>query len=90
LTGDLPGQGDRVFARLENAAGDIQNGISTAMLVPAADGRLRTIMPIGFRLESGRIVCPLCHAIVAPRLDAVPLCARCGGSADAFGGITLV
>jgi hypothetical protein len=143
LTGDL-------FARLENDNGDIQDRISTAMLVPVTDdlggrnypvaigcprcgnagaallpplgdrseyrcphcgdfsidgstarlfelgthdinlartGRrwLRplpgTIMPIGFRLEpDGRVLCQLCHGIVASQLDAVPRCAQCGGS----------
>ena len=149
LTGNLPGQGDRVFARLESDSGDIEDGVSTAMLAPdrnypvridcphcddagaallpplgdrrdyccptcgdfsvtastkrlfelgthdialariVTDGARRrwlqplpgTIMPIGFRLEpDGRILCQLCHGIVASQLDTVPLCAQCGGS----------
>ncbi|WP_428532940.1 hypothetical protein [Rhodopila sp.] len=147
LTGDIPGQGDRVFARLENHNGDIEDGVSTAKLVPDRNYPVRidcphcsiagaqllpklgdrddydcpscgkfnisgtqkvlfeegihditrgqivdeagrrwlrprpgTIMPIGFRLEPDCVICPLCHTIVAPRLEAAPRCGQCGGS----------
>jgi hypothetical protein len=45
LTGDLPGQGDRVFARLENDSGDIEDGVSTAMLVPDRNYPVRIDCP---------------------------------------------
>jgi len=53
LTGDRPGQGDRVFARLENDKGDIQDRISTATLVPATDD-------LGERNHPVAIGCPRC------------------------------
>jgi hypothetical protein len=39
-----------------------------------------TIMPIGFRINPWSVFCLVCKGEAARSLDALPHCARCGGS----------